>query len=365
MTAMARKALLVSGSIGMGHDQLAEACAASLAARGWSTSTVDAMRLLGRGGGSAGEAVFRAMLAVPGMYDAFHFAALRTGNRIARLADTAARRRVVPRLREYLDQDPPELVISVFATGASAVSRLADAYPSMSHVVFCSDVTPHRMWVHPHVDLYLVTSGVAVPAVQRFQPEARVLVVPAAVRPAFYQAPAQEQVRASLGIPAAERCVLLMSGAWGLGPVAAAAEALGNAGVHVLAVAGRNARLERRLRAAAARQPRVHPFGYTQEIPGLMAACNLVITSSGDTCTEARTIGRSLLLLDVVPGHGRDNLQHELELGDAAVTSPRPVDVVRSALAALERVKPAQPGPTRTLADWETSFNSALETIGI
>ncbi|MGD0376848.1 MAG: hypothetical protein ABSB01_19965 [Streptosporangiaceae bacterium] len=365
MTTVARKALLVSGSIGMGHDQLAEACAASLEAQGWSTRTLDAMRLLGRGGGSAGEAVFRAMLAVPGLYDALHFAALRTGSRLALLADAAARRRVVPRLREYLDQDPPDLVISVFATGASAVSRLADRYPAMNHVVFCTDVTPHRLWVHPNVDLYLVSAGVAVPAVQRFQPESRVLVIPAAVRPAFYQPPAQDQVRAGLGIPVAERCVLLMSGAWGLGPVAAVAEALGNAGVHVLAVAGRNARLERRLRAVAARQPRVRAFGYTPDIPALMAACDLVITSSGDTCTEARTVGRSLLLLDVVPGHGRDNLQHELELGDAAVTSPRAADVVRGALAALERVKPAQPGPTRTRADWETAFNSALETIGI
>jgi processive 1,2-diacylglycerol beta-glucosyltransferase len=363
-TTARRKALLLTGSIGMGHDQLAEACTASLSASGWSAQTLDAMRLLGRRGGAVGEAVFRGMLAVPGLYDAFHFTALRPGNRLALLADAAARRRIVPRLREHLEQDQPDLVISVFATGASAISKLADSYPAMNHVVFCTDVTPHRMWVHPNVDLYLVSSSIAVAAVQRFQPEARVLVVPAAVRPAFYQPAPQEQARASLGVPATERCVLLMSGAWGLGPVAAAARALGNAGVHVLAVAGRNAKLERRLQAVAARQPRVRAFGFTEAIPDLMAACDLVITSSGDTCTEARTIGRSLLLLDVVPGHGRDNLQHELELGDAAVTSARPADVVRGALAALERVKPAPAGPTRTQAEWESAFNAALATVG-
>ena len=80
------------------------------------------MRLLGRRGGSAGEAVFRSMLAVPGLYDAFHFSALRTGSRLALLADAAARRQVVPRLRDYLDAHPADLVISVFATGASAMS---------------------------------------------------------------------------------------------------------------------------------------------------------------------------------------------------------------------------------------------------
>jgi len=359
-----RRALLVSGSIGMGHDAVAEACATSLRTYGWSTQTLGAMRLLGRGGGAAGEAVFRGMLALPGAFDAFHFAALRTGSRLALLADAAARRRLVPRLRAYLDENPADLVISVFSTGASAISRVAESRPGLTHVVFCADATPHRLWVHSRVDLYLVTSPVAEAAVRRFQPEARVLVIPPAVRAGFYQPPTQAQARAALGVPPAERCVLLMSGAWGLGPVAEAAEALANAGVHVLAVAGRNTRLEERLRAAARRQPRIHPFGFSGAIPALMAASDLVVTSSGDTCSEARTVGRSLLLLDVVQGHGRDNLQHELELGDAGVTSPRPADLVPAALAALDRVKPAWSGPTRSLAGWVAAFGSALEAVG-
>ena len=66
----------------------------------------------------------------------------------------------------------------------------------------------------------------------------------------------------------------------------------------------------------------------------------------------------------MVQGHGRDNLQHELELGDAGVTSPAAADVVRTALAALDRIKPPEAGPTRTMAAWETAFTSALEAIG-
>jgi processive 1,2-diacylglycerol beta-glucosyltransferase len=159
--------------------------------------------------------------------------------------------------------------------------------------------------------------------------------------------------------------VLLMSGAWGLGPIAVAAAALADAGVQVLAVAGRNAKLENRLRVAARQRARLHVFGYTEEIPALMAAADLVITSSGDTCAEARTVGRSLLLLDVVQGHGRDNLQHELELGDADVASSRPEEMVRCALAALDRVKPPSPGAARFAATWETAFSMALEDIGL
>ncbi len=63
-----KRALLLSGSLGAGHDAYAKVFESSLAGRGWTTGTVDAMALLGQRGGSAGEAVFRAMLATPGLY---------------------------------------------------------------------------------------------------------------------------------------------------------------------------------------------------------------------------------------------------------------------------------------------------------
>jgi processive 1,2-diacylglycerol beta-glucosyltransferase len=357
------RALLVSGALGMGHVVTAQACADSLAARGWSVQTVDAMRLLGGRAGGAGERVFRSMIAVPGLYDAFHFAALRPGTRLALLADAGARRQLIPRLAEYLDSHPAALAISVFATGASAISAIADRYPAMMHVVLCWDATPHRLWVHPHVDMYLVTSRVAERAVRRFQPRATVRIVPPPVQPAFCTPPARAAARDRLGVPGRARCVLLMSGGWGLGPVAEAAAALGDAGVHVLAVAGHNARLEAALRAVAGRQPRVRAFGFTDRVPELMSAADLVITSPGGTCAEARAVGRPLLLLDVVPGHGRDNLQHELELGNAFVTSAAHEDVVANALAAL--AVGGEPEPVFAGPDWGAAFSSVLAELNL
>ena len=67
----------------------------------------------------------------------------------------------------------------------------------------------------------------------------------------------------------------------------------------------------------------------------------------------------------MVQGHGRDNLQHELELGNADVASSRPAEMVRCALAALDRVKPPSPGAARFAATWETAFSVALEDIGL
>ncbi|MFF8770595.1 hypothetical protein [Kitasatospora sp. NPDC015120] len=358
-------ALLVSGSLGQGHDVMARACADSLEARGWTTATVDAMALLGQRAGTAGEAVFRRLLGLPGLYDAFHFSALRPGARIALLADAAARRRLTPALRALLGEQRPELVVSVFATATSAVNRLRGAGGfRFRHLVLCTDVTPHRLWVQEESDLFLVTSEVAACGVRRYRPDAPVAVLPAPLRAPFYRPPSRARARARWGVPAEARCVLLMSGAWGLGPLARTAAALADAGPHVLAVAGSNGELERRLRRAAEGRPRLHPFGWTDEVPALMAAADLVVTSSGDTCSEARALGRRLLLLDVVQGHGRDNLQHELELGHADVVSARPPEVVRSALAALTRPEPP-PSPGATPDGWRTGFTAALERVGL
>ncbi|MBX6389346.1 MAG: glycosyl hydrolase [Frankia sp.] len=349
----------------MGHHVMTQACATSLESRGMRVRTLDSLRMLGTSGGRIGEAVFRGMVAVPGLYDAFHFNQLRSGGQIARAIDAMSSRYLVPRLREELAREPVSLVVSLFATGAAAISRVKADLPGLTTAVFCTDICPHRVWVHPNTDLYLVTSPTAMRFVRRFHPSARVAVVPPPVRAPFYDAPTQREARIAFGIPLDGRCVLLISGAWGLGPLAEAAEALAAAGIWVFAVAGHNARLARRLTALAEREHRVIPFGFTDRIPQLMAAADLVVTSSGDTCSEARVIGRDLLLLDVVPGHGRENLQGELERGGAEVASTEPRALVRSALAALERVRSPTRRVVRGPQEWERAFGAALAQVGL
>jgi processive 1,2-diacylglycerol beta-glucosyltransferase len=359
------KALLLSGSIGMGHDVMAEACAESLRERGWQTRTLDSMRLMGPSASGLGERVFRGLLAVPGVYDAFHFEQLRTGGRLAHVAERASAKYAVPALRDELADRPAELVVSVFATGAAATARIKAEHPGMRTAVFCTDVCPHRLWVHESTDLYLVTSQAAAGFIRCFHPEAEIAIVPAPARPQFYKAPTQQDARIALDVPADASCVLLMGGSWGMGPLLELAEELGRAGIFTLTVAGHNTSMADALRKLHERQPCVVPFGFTDRIPELMAASDVVITSSGDTCSEARVIGRELLLLDVVPGHGRENLQHELERGGAAAAPADPAGLRRAAVAALARVSPPTERVAQTPDAWEQAFGEALTRIGL
>ncbi len=116
------RALFISGSLGKGHDVLAEACADALEARGVECQIVDAMAMLGGGPGAAGDWVFRRLLSVNAVYDAFHFSQLRDDGRLARRLDRLAVDWMSPQLRARMDAFQPELVVSVFATGVGAAA---------------------------------------------------------------------------------------------------------------------------------------------------------------------------------------------------------------------------------------------------
>ena len=360
-----QEAVLLTGSLGLGHEMMARGCAGLLEQSGWRTRSVDSMSLLGRRSGSAGERVFGRLVGIPGLYDALHFAHLRTGSRLADLMARAASARLVPALEADLARQPADLLFSVFATGATAAGRLKARSPALRTVVLCTDVTVHRIWAAPGTDLFLVTSPAAAASVRRYLPQANLAVVPPPVRPEFYTAPSQAKARAALGVPPGDFCVLVIDSGWGFGPLTATVAELAAAGVHVLAVAGRDRAVEQRFRELARQTPRVIPFGFTDRVPELMAAADLVVALPGaTTCSEARVVGRQLLLLDVMPGHGRDNLLHELELGRAHVGQPTARGLTASVLAVRDEVMNA-PGPAEPPPRWEPAYAAALRQIGV
>jgi processive 1,2-diacylglycerol beta-glucosyltransferase len=360
-----REAVLLTGSLGLGHEMMARCCASLLDQSGWQTRSVDSMSLLGRRSGGAGERVFGRLVAMPGLYDGLHFAHLRTGSRLAGLMARAASARLVPALLADLDRQPADLLLSVFATGATAAGQVKARRPGLRTVVLCTDVTVHRIWAAPGTDLFLVTSPAAEASVRRYLPRATVVVVPPPVRAEFYAAPSQAKARAALGVPPGEFCVLVIDSGWGFGPLTATVAELAAAGAHVLAVAGRDQAVEQRFRALARESPRVIPFGFTDRVPELMAAADLVVALPGaTTCSEARVVGRQLLLLDVMPGHGRDNLLHELELGGAHVAQPTARGLTESALAVRDEVM-STPGPAKPPPRWEPAYAAALRQIGV
>jgi UDP-N-acetylglucosamine:LPS N-acetylglucosamine transferase len=148
-----------------------------------------------------------------------------------------------------------------------------------------------------------------------------------------------------------------------------AAAGLAGAGYRVLAVAGSNRALRHRLEALARSVPRsdgsgVTVYGYTTEVPALMAACDVVVATPGQTCHEARVVRRPLVVLDAVPGHGRENLLLEMVRGGALACTPRPSSVVAGVASVLDGAVDADaPWPVHDAAEWGVRFLSAVADL--
>jgi len=358
--------LVLSGSIGKGHDSVAEACRSGLANRGATAEVLDCMALLGGPGARVGTAVFRTLISSSSVYDAFHFSHLRTGGWLPSAIERASSRRLVPELLDRLGRlEQPSLALSVFPTGVSAAGRLKAHLPDLAVVAVCTDACAHRMWIHEGVDLYVTCSMLAANTVRRYDAGAKICVIPPPVRPAFYTAPTRAEARTLHALPDDGQCVLLMGGGWGLGPLAESATTLAENGYHVLAVAGMNERLHRRLQELSRTHRRIHPYGFTDRVPELVAASDVVVTPPGQTCNEVRVIGRSLVVLDVVPGHGRENALHEIESGDALSCSPDPASVLGAVRFLLGEQPDRSPWPAGDKEEWDKHFFAALEEAGL
>ena len=206
----------------------------------------------GRGAGALANRLFNRLVAIPGLYDGLHFAHLRTGKPAGGPDGPRVQRQAGARPAGRTGRQPADLVLSVFATGASAAARLKAEMPGLRTVVLCTDVAVHRIWAAEGTDLFLVTSAAAAASVRRYLPRAPVAVVPPPVRPEFYAAPPQEQARKALGIPPEGFCVLVIDSGWGFGPAGGVRVRAGRCRRACAGRSGPRSGIERRLRELAA-----------------------------------------------------------------------------------------------------------------
>lgn len=355
-------ALVLSGSIGQGHDSVARACAAALAGADEQVDVLDCLALLGERDGGLGRAVFRRLFAVDPLYDAFHFSVLRGGGRTPAVMDALSARRLVPALEREIERRQAPLALAVFATGVGALGRLRARRPALRSAVLCTDAGAHRLWVHPGIDRYLVCSAMAAGTVRQYQPDADVRQIAPPVRAAFFDAPPAPVARAELGLASDAPAVLLLGGAWGSAPLAEVADGLCAEGFSVLAVAGRNTALRERLARVGERRPSLRALGYRSDMERLVAASDVVVTTPGQACHEARVVGRPLVLLDAVPGHGRENVLLELSRGGALASPARPDAVVAAVRAACAGAAgELMAWPVKSADQWAQELRAALD----
>ncbi len=307
-----RRVLILSATMGEGHNAAARALREA-AATLWPEAVVDwldTLDVMGPGVGPLFRSIYEHNVdGTPWLYQLFYDSLssrpwFEHGTK--RFVGAWAGRRLGARLQELR----PDLILSTYPLGSAALEwlRRQRSLPTPVAAWVC-DFAPSPLWVYSDLDLNVVAHE-SVESVARAQvPGARVATggfpVEAAFRPG-----AKGPARSALNLSAESFVVLLSCGSLGLGDLARTADALADADPRVitLALTGRNDTLRRRLAAEDDRDGRLRTLGWTDDVPRLLAACDVVVTNAGgSTAMEALACGRAVIMHRPIAGHGRAN----------------------------------------------------------
>jgi processive 1,2-diacylglycerol beta-glucosyltransferase len=306
--------LILSASMGAGHDGAAHELADRLTADGHDALVRDFLDSGPLRIGMALKSGYEFELRhVPSAYDATY----RFWHRVPWLCPVIAwlvcaltRRRVLRWVRER----GVDVVVSTYPLATLCLGRLRQrGQLQIPAVNFITDFGVHPLWVHKGIDLNLaVHDGPAQMAHARTGRPA-LACGPAVARrfdPDAPGRPSRAAVRSWLGLDPSDRAVLVVAGSWGVGDIEDTLRAVASGGRFVpVVVCGRDEGLQRRIRELSERAGwRSVVLGWTDRMPDLMAATDALVENAGGlTSFEAMRSGLPVVSFNPIAGHGRDN----------------------------------------------------------
>ncbi len=332
--------LVVSASMGAGHDTVAAELVRRARERGGDAVVVDVLALLPYGLGGALRHFYRgAVRHAPWAYAALYRLFLRPGAG-RRPGGTPLARLAGGRLRDLAERTGADAVVPVFHLGAQLTGHLrARGLLPVPSVVLVIDFAVHRQWLHPGNDLCLCLTEDAAREARRSTGTPASTCGPVVAPEYFADAPGAAGWRGLFdrlgpGRPA----VLLSAGAWGVGSrLDATVRLLREDGFLPVVLCGGNERLRRALSGT----PGAVALGWVTDMPGLLhAARALVDNAAGQTAVQALAAGLPVVGYRPIPGHGAEGVRRMAALGVSDLAGDE-----TALLGALRRL--TVPGPAR------------------
>ncbi|SDM64686.1 processive 1,2-diacylglycerol beta-glucosyltransferase [Dendrosporobacter quercicolus] len=319
-----KRVLIVSASIGSGHNQAAEAIAGRIAWEnpGATVKIVDFMDQENSYFNTLLKETYLKMLHLsPSMYDVLYRWTKLSGSGlpVQNLMAVIMKKTMEKLIRKYR----PHLVICThpFPCGAAAYLKKTRGIKTTLAAVI-TDFAIHRLWVYPEVDLYFVgVPELRTELLAQGIPGRSIHVSGIPIAAAFEQLYDKQSIAAELGLSKDLPTVLVMGGGLGLGGVKHALEnlAAGGSVLQLIVLTGRNPKLQQALRQYSPASPHiVRLLGYSHRVPELMACADLLITKPGAlTICEALAMKLPLVLYESIPGQEKDNAGYMSRKGAA------------------------------------------------
>jgi len=351
-----KRVLLLTASVGTGHNQAARAVEASLREGDddVDVGVVDVMDLVPRWFRAVYAGGFVVLMTrLPWLYGLGYAATDRPrGPARSRLERQRLRREraLLRPLEGVLAAHRPDLIVHThFLAPPKVAALLAAGRLHAPQMVVVTDQDAHRWWYCERVAHWFLPSERSAGTLAGWGvPPERITVSGIPILPRWYRPVDADRVRAAWGL-APGRDVVVVSGgaAFTCGPVLSIARGLLAAcpRAEIVVLAGRNKPLLARLCRLREAGRRLHPFGFTDRVHELVSICSLLLTKPGGVMTsECLARGTPMLLLKPVPGQEARNARYLAEQG-AAVVARGPRDAARRAAELL-----AEPGRRERMA---------------
>jgi processive 1,2-diacylglycerol beta-glucosyltransferase len=320
------RVLILTASVGEGHDRPAQTLAAQLEREEPGVEVVmeDCLAAMGRAVTLVSEDAARVVFhRSQWVWDLGYW--VFAENRSTReLSQRLITRVGGPGVIRLIDRVDPDVVVSVYPNVTEVLGRLKRSGRLRLPVVAAiTDLAAMHYWASRGVDVHLVTHPESIAEVRSIVgPDALVACVHGFTLPEFRERRRQEDARRRLGLPAAGKVVLVSGGGWGVGDVRGATEqalSLGEVSA-VVCLCGRNESLRSTLQERFAADARVRVEGFTEEMSDWMAAADALVHSTGGlTVLEALMRGCPAISYGWGRGHLRLNNRAFAEFGLAEV----------------------------------------------
>ena len=327
---MAPRILILTASVGEGHDLPARTLAAQLRAEapGIEIETEDCLAVMGRTVAFFSEGAARVVFYRSAWLWDVGFWLFAGPAPTRAMTQRLITRFGSPGLLRLIASHDPDVIVSVYPNVTEVLGRLKRSGKLRIPVVAAiTDLAAMHYWASRGVDVHLVTHPESIDEVRTIiGADAPVHCVHGFTLPDFHEPRATADARGALGLPEAGKIVLVSGGGWGVGDVQGAVEeALALEDVsQVVCLCGRNDALREALSARFAREERVRVEGFTDHMPDWLAAGDVLVHSTGGlTVLEALMRGCPAISYGWGRGHVRLNNAAFRRFGLADVVDSR------------------------------------------